>query len=62
MFCQNLAVGCCICDPLVGIDGAPEAGLSNIDEAAPKESVDCWPLAINSTTQLGVRPYVGSRF
>ena len=53
--------GCDTCDPPTGIDGAPEAGSVDCNRPAPKESVDCWPLAINITTHSGVRPCTDNR-
>jgi len=38
----------------------PKPG-SFLNELAPKESVDSWPLAITISTQSGACPYTGSR-
>lgn len=58
----TLTIGRRLLRPFGGNGETPEAGLSIIDEVAPEESVDCWPLAINSSTQSGARPYAGSHF
>lgn len=37
-------------DSLVRFDGHPKPVRLIVDRPAPKESVDCWPLAINLAT------------
>lgn len=48
-------------DPVVTPPERPKPDWLLVNQSAPKESVDSWPLAITISTQSGARPYTGNR-